>query len=98
MLTKLFNDVGHAVAEVLSLYEKEDFEKNGTIDWDRYLLPATVFESNTSFLEALPGLSGHGDKKDHHPKYYYAFTSDFPEHPIDKNKLVSYKSFLSNSD
>lgn len=61
--------------KILSLYEKEDFEKNSTIDWDRYLLPVTVFESNMTYLDALPGLSGSADEQNsQHPKYYYAFT------------------------
>lgn len=82
---------------ILSLYEKEDFERRKIIDWDKYLLPATIFESDDEYLRFFPNLiptSNHG--KTIHPKYYYIFVNDFPEHGIDKSKILSYQAYLQN--
>jgi len=80
---------------ILSLYEKEDFEKIGKINWDDYLCPATIFESNDKYLNfflkcSLEPLTTNKDLK----KYYYAFTNKFPNHGIDTNKIFSYQQFL----
>lgn len=84
---------------ILSLYEKEDFEKRTNIDWSEYLLPATVFESNDEFLSFFPGLISDSDKeKNILPKYYYSFAKEFPEQGIDKEKILSYRTFLSEQD
>lgn len=85
---------------ILSLYESEDFEKKkGIIDWDSYLIPATVFETNAKYLSVFPNLieeSNHGEQT--HPKYYYAFTKDFPDHGIEKERVLSYQDFLRIGD
>ena len=70
---------------ILSLYEKEDFESRKSIDWDKYLLKASVFKDAGKELEVF----------EHQPSdYYYAFTNSFPEHGIDKDKILSYDAFL----
>ena len=70
---------------ILSLYEKEDFESRKSIDWDKYLLKASVFKDEGKKLEIF----------EHRPSdYYYAFTDIFPEHGIDKDKILSYDDFL----
>ena len=79
---------------ILSLYEKEDFEQRKTIDWDKYLIPATVFESNDKYLSFFSDLIHENDMN---PKYYYAFTDTFPNHGIDKNKILSYQTFLRDA-
>ena len=71
---------------ILSLYEKEDFERRDTIDWDKYLLKALVFKDEGKSLDVFNHMSS---------DYYYSFTSDFPEHGIDKSKILSYAAFLS---
>lgn len=30
--------------------------------------------------------------------YYYAFTDSFPEHGIDKEKILSFQAFLNHTD
>ena len=73
---------------ILSLYEKEDFERRSTIDWDNYLLKAQVFKDEGKMLAVF----------NHCPSdYYYAFTSDFPEHGIDNSKILSYDAFMKNN-
>ena len=67
---------------ILSIYEQEDFEKRGKINWDDYLCPAIIFESNDK----------HSVK--YLRKYYYAFTNKFPNHGIETNKIFSYQQFL----
>ncbi len=70
---------------ILSLYEKEDFASKGQIDWDKYLLKASVLKDENKQLKVF----------DHCPSdYYYAFTSDFMEHGIDGSKILSYADFL----
>lgn len=70
---------------ILSLYEKEDFESRDHIDWDKYLVNAHVFKDEGKKLEVF----GHRPSD-----YYYAFTDDFPENGINKNKILSYDDFL----
>lgn len=80
---------------ILSLYEKEDFERRSSIDWDKYLIPATVFETNDKYLSFFSDLIKTADnKKNAHSKYYYAFTNVFPDHGIEKNNILSYQEFL----
>lgn len=74
---------------ILSLYEKEDFKIRANIKWDDYLLPATVFESDLKYLEFFSDLSHNAT-----PKYYYAFTDNFPDHGIEREKVLSYDKFL----
>lgn len=70
---------------ILSLYEKADFESRTHIDWDKYLLKADVFKDENKKLEVF----------NHCPSdYYYVFTKDFPEHGIDRSKILSYSEFL----
>ena len=69
---------------ILSLYEKNDFEKKSPIDWEKYLLKATLFKDEP-LLEVF----------DHRPSdYYYAFTQYFPNADIKKDKILSYADFL----
>lgn len=75
---------------ILSLYEKEDFERIKTINWDNYILPATTFKSSNQYVERL-GISSQST-------YYYAFSKVFPEHGIDKSKILSYQTFLNEND
>lgn len=70
---------------ILSLYEKEDFESRDHIDWDKYLLKAHVFKDEGKKLEVFEHRSS---------DYYYAFTDNFPEHGINKDKILSYDDFL----
>jgi CheY-like chemotaxis protein len=76
--------------KLLSLYEKEDFEHLKTIDWDNYLLPATVFKSDDRYMKAF--------KLESNPSYYYALTKEFPAYPIDKKKILSYRGYLNTLD
>lgn len=70
---------------ILSLYEKVDFESRAHIDWDKYLLKADVFKDEDKKLAIF----------NHCPSdYYYAFSQDFPEHGMDKSKILSYSDFL----
>lgn len=70
---------------ILSLYEKEDFESRDHINWDSYLLSANLFKDHGTFTDVF----------NHCPSdYYYAFTQDFPEHGIDRGKMLSYADFL----
>lgn len=74
---------------ILSLYEQEDFAQRKNIDWDKYLLPATVFSGDdayTSFFNLGP-----------HSSYYYAFTNSFPEHGLKKENILSYREFLKKN-
>lgn len=87
-------------AFILSLYEKEDFEKRQHIDWQKHLLPAKIFETNDEYLSFFPNLIASAkvnDQKSSLPKYYYAFTKDFPDHGIDRSKILSYKQFLAEN-
>jgi hypothetical protein len=70
---------------ILSLYEKEDFESRKSIDWDKHLLKANVFKDEGKKLEVFENRPS---------DYYYAFTENFPEHEIDKDKILSYDAFL----
>lgn len=73
---------------ILSLYEKNDIEaRQGKINWDDYLLPANLLASKQTASSFLPGLK----PADH---YYYAFSPDFPDHGIDRKKILSYADFL----
>jgi CheY-like chemotaxis protein len=84
---------------ILSLYEKEDFEKRKSIVWDDYLLPAKIFESDKKYLDFFPNLIHlTDDGRIATPKYYYAFTDKFPEHGIEKDKVLSYQTFLRELD
>ena len=76
--------------KLLSLYEKEDFDRLTTIDWENYLLPATVFKGDPRYMKAF-NLEPHSD-------YYYAFTHEFAEHGIDQKRIVSYRSYLDTMD
>lgn len=78
---------------ILSLYEREDFESRNKIDWDKYLLPASEFISNDTYLRFWRDLN-----EEPAPKYYYAFTKDFPENGIDKDKVLSYNQFLDEQE
>ena len=71
--------------KILSLYEKEDFESRKSIDWNKYLLKADVFKDEGKKLEVFENRPS---------DYYYAFTDIFPEHGIDKDKILSYDAFL----
>lgn len=79
---------------ILSLYEEIDFKRIKAIEWEQYLLPATLFESNEKYLgffsDLLPG--GMHEK----PNYYYAFTNAFPENGIKKENILSYNAFLES--
>lgn len=71
---------------ILSLYEKEDFESRDYIDWDSYLLDASLFKDENKSLSVF----------NHVPSdYYYAFTDNLPNHGIDEHKICSYQSFLN---
>lgn len=73
---------------ILSLYEKEDFESRKSIDWNKYVLKATVFKDEPKI-----------EVYNHCPSdYYYAFTQDFPEHGIDTTKILSYDGFLKGGN
>jgi hypothetical protein len=74
---------------ILSLYEKEDFERRKIIDWDQYLLPATVFTGDDKYITSF--------KLNPHSNYYYAFTNKFPDHGIEQDKILSYKAFLKQA-
>lgn len=78
---------------ILSLYEKEDFELRKNINWDDYLLPATIFESDDKYLSLYPDLI---PSEGSSIKYYYAFSKDFPEHGIDVSNILSYRDFLAS--
>ena len=67
------------------------------LNWDKYLHPASVFESKINRLEALGVTSDGSNSGDTPSKYYYAFIKDFPEHGIDKSRILSYKEFLSQA-
>jgi CheY-like chemotaxis protein len=74
---------------ILSLYEKEDFERIKTIHWDHYLLPAKTFTSSNKYVEQL-GIKSQST-------YYYAFSNEFVEHGIDKTRILSYQTFLDEN-
>ena len=76
--------------KLLSLYEEEDFKQIKTIDWENYLLPATIFTDDDSYMKFF-NLSPHSD-------YYYAFTDNFVGHNIDQNKILSYQEYLNTLD
>ena len=76
--------------KLLTLYEEKDFERIKTIDWEQYMLPATVFKDDNRYLEFFH-LSPHSD-------YYYAFTDKFPNHGIDETKILSYQRYLDSLD
>lgn len=82
---------------ILSLYEREDFERRKHIDWDNYLLPTTILESDSEHLGFFPDLIPSTHKNKNNPKYYYAFANEFPEHGIEKDKILSYKTFLQEN-
>tara|TARA_Y100000588_G_scaffold341176_1_gene385064 strand:+ start:400 stop:1518 length:1119 start_codon:yes stop_codon:yes gene_type:complete len=85
-------------SHILSLYENEDFKIRKEIDWDKYLLPAKVFETDGTYLNFFSNLvpaSSNGEKK--YPKYYYAFSSEFPDNGIKKDQILSYEQFLRDS-
>lgn len=74
---------------ILSLHEDDDFKNKQDIQWDRYLLKASVLKD-----EALDSTTVH-----HRPgTYYYAFTGDFPEHGIATDKILSYETFLKQQE
>lgn len=79
---------------ILSLYEKEDFENKKNIVWDKYLLPANVFETNAKYLSFFPNLIAEPAERQPNPKYYYAFTKNFPDNGIEKDKILTYQTFL----
>jgi len=72
---------------ILSLYEKEDFKRRKSIDWDDYLLPATVFSGDDAYMKFF--------HLEPHSNYYYAFTNQFPDNGIEQGKIVSYRAFIS---
>lgn len=67
------------------------------IDWEKYLHTASVFESKTNRLEALGIKSDNSEPSDVSHKYYYAFIKDFPDHGIDKSRILSYREFLNEA-
>lgn len=71
---------------ILSLYEEEDFKIRQTIDWNDYLLPVHLFAGNDKYMRFF--------NLDHHPQYYYAFTTKFPDNRLYLDKILSYKEFL----
>lgn len=71
---------------ICSLYEKEDFDRRVSIDWDQYLLPALKFSGDRQFLDAWADMS--------HSNYYYSFTKNFPDSGIDQSKILSYDDFM----
>lgn len=75
--------------KILSLYEPEDFKNKNNINWDDYLLPAITFSTDERFTDFL--------KLTPHTTLYYAYTTDFPEHGIDKDKILSFDDFLQSS-
>ena len=81
--------------------DKEEVEPERAIiieiDWEKYLHPACVFESKTNRLEALGIKSDNSEPSDVSHKYYYAFIKDFPDHGIDKSRVLSYKEFLNEA-
>lgn len=79
---------------ILSLYETEDFERIKVIDWDKYLLAATKFESDDKYLSFFPNLLSDTMS----PNYYYAFTKDFPDHGIRQEEILSYNEFLQDQE
>lgn len=83
---------------ILSIYEKEDFDSKKTINWDDYLLPATLFESDNAYLTMFSDLIPLVDGKKTAPTYYYAFTNTFPDHGIQEKKIMSYESFLEDEN
>ena len=83
---------------ILSLYQKEDFEKRKTIDWNKYLLPATVFDCEATSLNFFTDLIPKSYKDNKTAlQYHYAFSKSFPDNGIDKSKILSYEDFLQNS-
>lgn len=79
---------------ILSLYEKSDFEQRKSINWDDYLLPASIFESDRKFLGFFSNLVSSNNSNE--PQYYYSFTNQFPNHGIKKENILSYKEFLKS--
>ena len=73
---------------LLSLYERKDFESRENIDWESHLLPANEFISNDEYLRFFSDL-----KPKEEPKYYYAFTKNFPGNHIDNSRIISYEPF-----
>jgi CheY-like chemotaxis protein len=82
---------------ILSLYEKDDFENKKNINWDSYLLPATILESDDTYLSFFKGLTPNENGKTGLTRYYYAFSKEFPEHGLDTNKILSYRQFLEDN-
>ena len=78
---------------LLSLYERKDFESRENIDWEGHLLPANEFISNDEYLRFFSDL-----KPKEEPKYYYAFTKNFPGNHIDNSRIISYNSYLSKQE
>lgn len=74
---------------ILSLYEDEDFNNKQHLQWDKYLLKANVFKD-----EALESSTVHHRLA----TYYYAFTSEFPEHGVPTDDILSYEAFLKKKD
>lgn len=83
---------------ILSLYENEDFENKKTINWDNYLLPASVFESDDHYLSFFPNLMPSNNVGKKTTNYYYAFTDKFPENNIKRENILSYAEFLNSQD
>jgi CheY-like chemotaxis protein len=75
---------------LLSLYEKEDFERIQTLDWKNYMLPAIVFNGDDRYMKFF--------NLEPHSNYYYAFTQDWANHSIDQKKILSYRSYLNRLD
>ena len=75
---------------ILSLYEPEDFAARDKIDWDKYLLKVDMLKDDAIYKD---------ETINHLPaNYYYAFTDSFPEHGIDKEKILSFQAFLNHKD
>lgn len=85
---------------VMSLYEESDFWKlkNKEIDWDKYLHPASVFESRINPLEICGIKSNDNHSEETTRKFYYAYIKEFPEFEVDKSRLLSYQEFLRLSE
>ena len=75
---------------ILSLYEPEDFEARSEIEWDKYLLKVEMLKDDAI---------GQDETINHLPSnYYYAFTDSFPEHGIDRDKILSFQEFLDDKN
>lgn len=75
---------------ILSLYEEEDFKRIQPKHWEQYLLPATLFETDDTYLEFFSDLLPEGEK----PQYYYSFTEIFPKSGIDRERILSYREYV----